>query len=303
MQIPKRPLHYLGLACAGISLLLCSGCVTVPAGYYANMLAYQPVRSPVQIDASATVAIAVTMTPEAIAFWKGYGGNSDTNIANYRSGRAATLRNDLATSGLFARIAPDNEPADYNVKIEWIDTQTQMYPGEVARVTITAKNTKTGEGGTASVKITGQDKIPEVMATLKATLATGLQQNVAREQAVLFAKEPLPELIASSDASSACAGERNRALIAAKIKQLPVLLREKNTEELTALVVKIEQTMLDLNHGSEMAKDRAQQMAAENSAAPQIAELRGLAVSYQERIELLKPIAAALKEEIANRNR
>jgi hypothetical protein len=79
MQIPKRPLHYLGLACAGISLLLCSGCVTVPAGYYANMLAYQPVRSPVQIDASATVAIAVTMTPEAIAFWKGYGGNGDAD--------------------------------------------------------------------------------------------------------------------------------------------------------------------------------------------------------------------------------
>jgi hypothetical protein len=33
------------------------------------------------------------------------------------------------------------------------------------------------------------------------------------------------------------------------------------------------------------------------------AELRGLAISYRERIELLKPILTALKEEIANRNR
>jgi hypothetical protein len=148
-----------------------------------------------------------------------------------------------------------------------------------------------------------KDRTVDVMTKLKATLGAGLQERITQEQTALFPKASLPELIASSDANSGCAGARNRALVAAKVQQLSALLREKKTEELTALVVKIEQTELDLNHGSETAKDRAQQLAAENGAAPQIAELRGLAISYQERIELLKPIAVALKEEITNRNR
>jgi hypothetical protein len=68
-----------------------------------------------------------------------------------------------------------------------------------------------------------------------------------------------------------------------------------------------------LNHESQVANDRAQRMTAGSertrgsvaaNGRPQgIEEIRGLAISYQERIELLKPIAVALKEEIANRNR
>ena len=68
--------------------------------------------------------------------------------------------------------------------------------------------------------------------------------------------------------------------------------------------MRIEQTILDLNHECEVAKDQAQQSVAGATANPSsIDELRGLAICYRERIELLKPIAAALKEEIANRGR
>jgi hypothetical protein len=263
-------------------------------------VAYQPAQSPVQIDASATIEVVVTMMPGEVAFWKSR-GNSDTNMLNYRIAREASLRNDLATTGLFARIVADNEQADYNVKLEW--SHDRSGETETVQVTLTATRTKTGERAIAAMKGGDKDLTVDLMTKLKTTLAAGMQARITQEQTVLFAKSSLPELLASSDANSACASARNRALIAAKIQQLPALLREKKTEELTALVVKIEQTELDLNHGSEMAKDRAQQMAAENSAAPQIAELRGLAISYQERIELLKPMAVALKEEIANRNR
>jgi hypothetical protein len=113
----------------------------------------------------------------------------------------------------------------------------------------------------------------------------------------------LSELLASSDKTEFLARERNRALVAAKNQQLPGMLREKKTDELSALVVKIEQTILDLNHECEVAKDQAQQATATNGDARQIEELRGLAISYRERIELLKPILTALKEEIANRGR
>jgi PDZ domain len=118
-----------------------------------------------------------------------------------------------------------------------------------------------------------------------------------------ISKASLTDLLVASDASESQARERNRRIITAKNTQLPALLRDSKAKDLSALVVKIEQTILDLNHEGEVAKDQAQQMAVANSATPQIENLRGLAISYQERIELLKPIASALKEEIANRNR
>ena len=116
-------------------------------------------------------------------------------------------------------------------------------------------------------------------------------------------KASVTDLLVSAEATEANARERNRALIAAKNRQLPAILRESKTDELATLVVRVEQTILDLNHESEVAKDRAQQVTATNGDAQQAEELRGLNISYRERIELLKPILAAVREEIANRNR
>jgi hypothetical protein len=294
MNMTKNTIRWICIASAGISLGLCPGCIS-PGDPRAGT-AYEPVRCPTQIDASATVNATATITPGVMASAKRWGAGEDYMVKKGEARRGA-IRNDIVTSGLFARIVADNEQADYNVKIEWIEDS----PNE--ELVISAVRAKTKKCATASIKFGEQDNVAGVMAALKAALAAGLQRDIAWEQTALFPKASLPDLIASSDADSACAGARNRALVAAKVQQLSALLREKKTEELTALVVKIEQTELDLNHGSETAKDRAQQLAAENSAAPQIAELRGLAISYQERIELLKPIAVALKEEITNRNR
>jgi hypothetical protein len=123
----------------------------------------------------------------------------------------------------------------------------------------------------------------------------------------LLTHAPLPDLLTGAEKSVAFARARNRALIAAKNQQLPAILREKRTDELAALVVKIEQTILDLNHECEVAKDRAQQATANPDASsgrgPTVDELRDLSISYRERIELLKPMAVAIREEIANRNR
>jgi tetratricopeptide (TPR) repeat protein len=117
-----------------------------------------------------------------------------------------------------------------------------------------------------------------------------------------LAKATLSELITATDKTDDQARERNRAIVTAKNQQLPTLLRDSKTSDLTALVIKIEQTILDLNHESELTKDHAQQVATDGRGR-QLDGIRGLGISYNERIELLKPIAAALKEEIANRNR
>jgi hypothetical protein len=172
-----------------------------------------------------------------------------------------------------------------------------------------------------------QEKLPSMMTQAKADLAADLMAIVQGQQAQaelaeaeLLTKATFAELLASADKNESLARARNRAIVAAKNHQLPAILRERKTEELTELVVKIEQTILDLNHECEVAKDQAQQSVASGEAPAQqlrggrgdaspatnttsLDELRGLAICYRERIELLKPILAALKEEIANRNR
>jgi hypothetical protein len=153
--------------------------------------------------------------------------------------------------------------------------------------------------------------LQRILVALKADVAANLQAKGRRQQelaaeseANLLKKAPLSDLLAGSDRSVMFARARNRALVAAQELQLPAILRDRKTDELSALVVKIEQTILDLNHECEVAKDQAQQaVAGANGVAANLDELRGLSICYRERIELLKPIAAALKDEIANRNR
>jgi hypothetical protein len=109
------------------------------------------------------------------------------------------------------------------------------------------------------------------------------------------------DLLVAKEAYVMLARQRNRSLVAAKTLTLPKLLREKKTAELASLIVQIEQVILDLNHEAEMEKDRAQRAAEQDPEA--VEYHRELAIVYKERIEVLKPINAAIKEEIANRER
>jgi hypothetical protein len=341
MQNLKQSSRYFSVICAGLALLFCSGCSTIPVvistDNYTNAIAYEPVRSPVQIEASAAVDAVITLSAESQGGVWGRFGNNEASITNYRNAVTRTIRNDLATSGLFARIATDDATrVDYHVQARILESRPSDF-----RVSVTLSAMETASGAqvfshTREVSLgtslfTYLDKwkeaLPGLMASLKADLAADLQAKIrqrqeqaAREEAELLTKASLSDLLAGSDKSVAFARARNRALIAAKNQQLPVILRDRKTDELSALVVKIEQTILDLNHEAEVAKDRAQQATANPEASsgvgrergqpaaaagsgPTVEELRDLSISYRERIELLKPIAAALKEEIANRSR
>lgn len=335
MHLPKWAFHFLLPTGAGLALLLCSGCITLPAKVYTNAIAYEPVRSPVQIDASAAVEGVDTLSPEMRAIWKHW-MNSDTNIANYLDGAGQTLRNDLATSGLFARIVTgDPAKADYLVKAACLE----MHPSDFrVIVTLTATEVATGRQisshtvehsfGTSIFDVKLKEALPGIMASLKAELAADLQDKARRQQELAAQKEAqlltqasLSDLLAGSDPNVTIARARNRALVAARIQQLPAILRDSKTDQLSALVVKVEQTILDLDHECEIARDKTQQSVSGGGApeavqrgggrggfspagsSASLDELRDLAISYRERIELLKPIAAALRDEIANRNR
>jgi hypothetical protein len=116
-----------------------------------------------------------------------------------------------------------------------------------------------------------------------------------------FDQMSFDQLLASKDPTSANAQARNHALLSFKTLRLPALLRDTQTPQLTALTVQIEQTVLDLNRESELAKDHAQQ--AVQTGSGNVDQFRELSLLYKDRIEILKPILIAIKEETANRNK
>ncbi len=305
------PLAAFGAAAA---LLLGSGCATSPTPTIDRIraaMAYQVQRSPVQINATASVETRASQDPSIANYFRQKARFPDATINDHIRARAETLTADIVNSGLFARFRNAGDPAvDYAVKIQ---EEEFRFPDWMVRITIRVVDAKTGQEMSvrSREKAWGMTGYPEVFATmmgeLKPEVAADLQKRVTQQKALAaaaaFQSASLADILAPSDEFVVLARERNRALIAAKNQQLPKILRDSKTEELSALVTRIEQTILDLDHESEVAKDRAQRATEAGTDPWQIEELRGLTISYRERIELLKPVAAALREEIANRSR
>lgn len=90
----------------------------------------------------------------------------------------------------------------------------------------------------------------------------------------------------------------NGALLLVKNATLPALVAEKSKDELIQLVTRLEQTVLDLSSKAEVAKDQAQQII-ENKGDPTGA--RALSIAYQQRIGVFRPIVAAIKQGIVQK--
>ncbi|MDX9709692.1 MAG: hypothetical protein RBT64_09060 [Trichloromonas sp.] len=108
----------------------------------------------------------------------------------------------------------------------------------------------------------------------------------------------LPEKVADDRAMAELVHWSNRVLLQAKNRTLPQLVRTLSTNELLDLVTQAENAFLDLSRLTEMAKDRGQKAVAEGSDG---GAARELSLTYRERGDILKPILAALKQEIAAR--
>jgi len=332
-----------------LALLLLAGCASAPTIQLpTDPVAYPSTPSPTRIPGSATIEVNYIPALEIQTKWKRQ-GFKDNVIERHRLEVSNTLTNDIANSGLFTRIVASTTDAhpDYIVKVQFQTVQLTTYIS--ARITLTILNGTSGhqewsfsrDFGLGPVNGPHQPlnrTLSNLMNALKSDLASAIARK-AKADAELseianIKASPLADLFVSSDRNTTIARERNRAIVAAKNEQLPEILRSWKNDQLSALVVKIEQTILDLNHECELAKDKAQQsvadgttqntnsdnqatrmagrgrgmLAASNSqpgdnAANSGGAQRDLSISYRERIELLKPILSALKEEIANRNR
>jgi len=306
MEILRRWFLCATLVCAASALSHDSGYARVPDKALGEGLKYEPVASPVRIDASASFEVTTTLTPRRQAKM----GLTQANVFPVLNARGRAIVHDLTSSGLFARIVTrPEEKADYLVKVLWEDN----------RLTLTAENTADGQLVSSHVREIRAGKpdggislIQEAMVALKANLVDDLKERpplesvrvrAVQDELAMLNQATLPDLLAGSDQRVDVARARNNAIVAAKTLQLPKILSDWKTAELTALIVRIEQTILTLSHECELAKDQAQVAVADGRPSGSMEKWRDLALSYRERVELLKPIVAAIKEEIANRNR
>lgn len=89
----------------------------------------------------------------------------------------------------------------------------------------------------------------------------------------------------------------NSVLLEAKNRSLVKVLQEESGSELLGLATRIEKSILDLNEQAEKAKDRAQAKVEKGEGDP--APDRELSVLCRQRMEILKPILAAVKQQAA----
>jgi hypothetical protein len=91
-------------------------------------------------------------------------------------------------------------------------------------------------------------------------------------------------------------------LLTWKNRELEPLARQSKAEALRDYVDLIENTILKANEESEKQKDLAQHIV-ESDEPGDVNAHRQISRDYQTRIEVLKPILAAIKQELANRSR
>jgi hypothetical protein len=94
---------------------------------------------------------------------------------------------------------------------------------------------------------------------------------------------------------------RTAILVQIKNATLPSVLRETAEKDLVSLTTRIETLCLDLASAAGEAKDRGQRMLEANRGDPSTE--RALARALLARIEVLKPMLAAIKQERINRQR
>jgi len=292
---------------------------------YKGMLTYRPDRVAKPIDAgNAKVYLTArhSMSPEVEKFWASW-GNNETSINNYKEAVEQVELEDLKNSGLFTNTYSQNmagrssdanttdnvdimilvqseesRPASYKlaVTLKVVDAPTQKV------LKVYTRESDLGDSSFSYVhhmRETLKTDLAEMKASMSADFASKNLREVSAGAAQLDPSD-LDRLLVAKDATITMARSRNRALVAAKTLTLPGILQKRKTPELVDLTVKIEQVILDVEHEAELAKDQAQNEAAAGSGPER---MREWSLVYKERIEILKPMLSATKEEIANRSK
>ncbi len=125
----------------------------------------------------------------------------------------------------------------------------------------------------------------------------------AQLAAVAFKERPVAakELFAPDGLGGLAPADWNDLLVAWKTRDLVGLLREGRTGDLKDHVAQIEQLALRANEAAERETDEAQKLMSAGKPGSELH--RGAALAYRARLEILKPVLAAMKAELDNRQK
>ena len=270
--------HFIPSALCFASIMSCAGfAATVQPSAH---VVFVPTPSSLHISGCARLEVTYDPAPEILSKWAEH-GVGEAVIARHRAEVIAALTRDLTDSGLFASVlsTPGDLKADFTLKAHCeihnaasdhvVRVSLELFDASAGGVVASVEREATlGPGSGPGPSL--EKALPDLMHLLREGLARQLEHRRLLEAELAEIanahKAPLADLIlVSSETNPIIARERNRALVAAKDEQLPGMLRDWKTDRLSALVVKGEQSVLDLNHECEVAKDKAQQNVAEGS--------------------------------------
>jgi len=147
---------------------------------------------------------------------------------------------------------------------------------------------------------TGYLRTPRNLTAISVLMENGIPAKVVVRS---IDEPPLADFIDTPDLSAAdriaLLRWSNGVLLDAKNRSLPKILSEENRDGLMNLVTRIEHAILELSEKSEQAKDRAQRILEKGEGDPE--PERELSLICRQRIEIMKPILAAIKQEVALR--
>jgi hypothetical protein len=295
-------------------MVVVAGCASPTVEDFKQSYAYEPEKSPAQINAGGAKILYSATFSSSDALW-----GDKTVEASACTAREIVTLHDLVASELFANegsvstLDPALHPSEVNQKLRDADVRISVDAVESydsnqeTSLRVTMRVTDAPSGMVLKSYSWSQREEEHALQNALSQLKAGLvkdfgDSNFKRLCAQSAHPDPadLEGLLVSKEFSIDVARARNRALIAANTLTLPGIIQGQKTADLVNLKVKIEQTIFDLEHVAEIDKEQAEASTASGGDA---GELREMSLVYRERIEILKPMLEGLKQEIVNRGK
>ncbi|MBI2931317.1 MAG: hypothetical protein HYY16_06675 [Planctomycetes bacterium] len=152
-----------------------------------------------------------------------------------------------------------------------------------------ARRTPTGEWHPSASYILLNQKLFRVQATFE----NGLPSKVDTQ---LIHAPALDDVLVVQDASAWRVRARNQALVLAKDRTLPRLLRDATTQEIKGLAQRVEEVTAGVEREHQGIQERVQQAPQDDVDA-----VKELAQAYRQRLDAVKAMLAAIQAELAKR--
>ena len=157
------------------------GCITISSEQYKGTMKFDTIQSQATINATARIQAKHALTTEVINIWKSW-LNTDETIANWQKAIGELETEDMARSGLFAKIA-DKDAADYDFLIK-IDSVESKPSEHYLKVTMQAIDPRTNE---ALTTYNGESGLGSSMFSYAANLKESLKRILADMRSKLLA--------------------------------------------------------------------------------------------------------------------